>query len=331
MTAARPRAVFFGSPAFAVPALQMAAARTQLCAVVSQPDRPAGRGQAPAAPAVKLAAQALGVPIFQPEKIRTPETLATLAAFEADIFIVVAYGRILPQSLLDLPRLGPFNVHASLLPKLRGAAPIQWSIINGERETGVSIMRMEAGLDTGPVAAQRPLPIADDDTAGTLSEKLAQLGAQLLGETLPTISSGALSLVTQDEAAHTLAPLLSKADGRLDFGRPAHRVSAQARGVDPWPGATASLDGEVVRLFKPVVLPAAPPASDDVRREPGVVVGLVDSVTGGQRTPVLAVACGDSADALIGFAELQLPGRRRLPAAAVLSGRPIPAGTRLGA
>jgi methionyl-tRNA formyltransferase len=323
--------VFFGSPAFAVPSLRVAAAETELCAVVSQPDRPAGRGQASSAPAVKLAAQALGVPIFQPEKVRTPETLATLAAFAADIFIVVAYGRILPQALLDLPRLGPFNVHASLLPKLRGAAPIQWSIINGERETGVSIMRMEAGLDTGPVAARRALPIADDDTAGTLSIKLAELGARLLGETLPAITAGggALALTPQDEAAHTLAPLLSKSDGRLDFRRPARRVSAQARGVDPWPGATALLDGEVVRLFQPMVLP---PVAGAAGGEPGVVLGLTEVAGADQaaRTSVLAIACGDPDGTSIGFAELQLPGRRRLPAAAVLAGRPIPAGTRLG-
>jgi methionyl-tRNA formyltransferase len=329
MTIGRPRAVFFGSPAFAVPSLQVAAAATQLCAVVSQPDRPAGRGQASSAPAVKLAAQALGVPIFQPEKVRTPETLATLAAFEADIFIVVAYGRVLPQTLLDLPRLGPFNVHASLLPKLRGAAPVQWAIINGDHETGVSIMRMEAGLDTGPVAALRGLPIADDDTAGTLSIKLAELGAGLLRETLPAIASGALTLTPQAESAHTLAPLLSKIDGRLDFRQPARRVSAQARGVDPWPGATARLDGEVVRLFKPFVLPPAPGAAG---REPGVVLGTgeVAGADHGARIGVLAIACGDPDGTSIGFAELQLPGRRRLPVAAVLAGRPIPAGTRLG-
>ena len=156
----RLRALFFGSPAFAVPSLRVVAADTELLAVVSQPDRPAGRGREPAAPAVKVAAAALGVPVLQPEKLRTPDIAATLAAYAADVFVVVAYGRILPQGLLDLPRLGPFNVHASLLPKLRGAAPIQWSIIRGDAETGVSIMRMEAGLDTGPVAATRALPIA---------------------------------------------------------------------------------------------------------------------------------------------------------------------------
>jgi methionyl-tRNA formyltransferase len=328
MTAGRPpRAIFFGSPAFAVPSLQVVSAETQLCAVVSQPDRPAGRGQAPAAPAVKLAAAALDIPIFQPEKIRTPETLATLAAFDADIFVVVAYGRILPQAVLDLPRRGPFNVHASLLPRLRGAAPIQWAIIRGERETGVSIMRMEAGLDTGPVAAMRSLPIADDDTSGTLSVKLAELGARLLADTLPAILAGEVALTPQDEAAHTLAPPLSKADGRLHFDRPARMVSAQARGVDPWPGATALLDGEVIRLFKPVVLDPAPGTGD---QRPGVVIGFHQARVGDAPLGVLAVACGDPEGARVGFAELQLPGRRRLPAAAVLAGRPIPAGTRLG-
>ena len=175
------RAVFFGSPAFAVPSLRAVAADTTLVAVVSQPDRPAGRGQEPSPPPVKVAAAALGVPIIQPEKVRTPETEAALAAFAADIFVVVAYGRILPQRLLDLPRLGPYNVHASLLPKLRGAAPIQWSLIRGESETGVSIMRMEAGLDTGPVAAMRALPIADDDTAGTLVREAGRAGRRAAG------------------------------------------------------------------------------------------------------------------------------------------------------
>jgi methionyl-tRNA formyltransferase len=327
MTAGRrARAVFFGSPAFAIPSLAVVASETQLCAVVSQPDRPAGRGQAPAAPPVKIAAAALGVPVLQPEKLRTPETLAALAAFDADVFVVVAYGRILPQALLDLPRRGPFNVHASLLPALRGAAPIQWAIIRGQAETGVSIMRMEAGLDTGPVAAQRSLSIADDDSAGTLSVKLAELGAQLLRETLPAIVAGEVALTPQDEAAHTLAPLLSKADGRLDFNQPARLVSARARGVDPWPGATALLDGEVIRLFKPVVLGPAP----SVRTEPGVVVGFNEVKRNDETLGVLAVACSNPKDASIGFAELQLPGRRRLPAAAVLAGRPIQPGTRLG-
>src|SRR5215468_6921890 len=198
------RVVFFGSPAFAVPSLRAVAAEATLAAVVSQPDRPAGRGQAPLPPAVKVAAAALGAPVIQPETLRTPEAADALAAFGADLFVVVAYGRILPQRLLDVPRLGAWNVHASLLPRLRGAAPIQWSLIRGDSETGVSIMRMEAGLDTGPVAATRALAIADDDTAGTLSVKLANLGAGLLAETLPAIAAGRVRLTPQDHAAATL-------------------------------------------------------------------------------------------------------------------------------
>jgi len=316
----RPRAVFFGSPAFAVPCLRALAAETTVVAVVSQPDRPAGRGQAPSAPAVKRAAEALGVPILQPEKIRTPETHAALAALDADLFVVVAYGRILPQGLLDLPRLGPFNVHASLLPKLRGAAPIQWAIINGERRTGVSIMRMEAGLDTGPVAAVRALDIADDDTTGTLSARLADLGAQLLVDTLPAIVSGELVLQPQDDAAATLAPLLAKADGILNFDQRAPLVSAQARGVDPWPGATTTLNGETMKLYAPRVVDAASVEVERGRRPPGLICDVT--------ADGLLVSCADD-EQLIAFAEIQFPGKRRMPA--LVARDRLPPGTRLGA
>jgi methionyl-tRNA formyltransferase len=195
---------------------------------------------------------------------------------------------------------------------LRGAAPIQWAIIRGERASGVAVMRMEAGLDTGPVAAAREVPIADDDTTATLSLKLAAAGAPLLVETLPVILDGRVALTPQDDAAATLAPPLVKEDGRLRFDVPARAVSARARGCDPWPGATALLDGEPLRVFGPRVLPGAAGGA------PGAVVGL--------RPEGLAVAC---ADAPVAFAELQLPGRKRLPAAAVLAGRPMPPGTSL--
>jgi methionyl-tRNA formyltransferase len=318
-TGGRPRAVFFGSPAFAVPCLRAVAVATELVAVVSQPDRPAGRGQAPAAPAVKREAEALGVPVLQFEKVRTPETHAALAALKADLFVVVAYGRILPQSLLDLPRLGPFNVHASLLPKLRGAAPIQWAIINGDGQTGVSIMRMEAGLDTGPVAAMRALSIADDDTTGTLSSKLAELGAQLFTDTLPALVGGTATLQPQDDAAATLAPLLSKGDGILKFERPARLVSAQARGVDPWPGAATVLGGEPLKLFAPRVLEAAP----------GTVAPAAPGTIRDVTPDGLVVACGDAEQHVIAFGEIQFPGKRRMPAA--LARDRLRPGMRLGA
>jgi methionyl-tRNA formyltransferase len=316
---AGPRAVFFGSPDFAVPCLEVTAAATDLRAVVSQPDRPAGRGKQLHEPAVKVAARRLGVPVLQPEKIRTPEFEATLRAHAPEIFVVVAYGRILPPSLLAIPALGPWNVHASLLPRLRGAAPIQWSIIRGDSRTGVAIMRMEAGLDTGPVAAVAETAITDEDTTGSLSERLARLGADLLAETLPRIAAGQVALAAQDDAASTLAPPLEKDDGRLDFTQPARAVSARARGVDPWPGATAVLDGEAIKLYRPRVAAAGALASARVAAPPGTVLRADGDG--------LVIACGEGA---VAFGELQLPGRKRLPIGVVLNGHAIEPGTRLG-
>ncbi|HVR64150.1 MAG TPA: methionyl-tRNA formyltransferase [Polyangia bacterium] len=312
------RAVFFGSPAFAVPCLEATARVADVAAVVSQPDRPAGRGNQLTEPAVKAAARRLGLPVLQPEKIRTPAFEAELRALGADVFVVVAYGRILPQALLDLPRLGPWNVHASLLPRLRGAAPIQWAIIRGDDRTGVSIMRMEAGLDTGPVAAVAATSIGDGDTAGSLAARLSSLGAELLAATLPAIAAGGVRLQAQDDGAATLAPLLQKEDGHLDFTQPARAVSARARGVDPWPGAFAWLeqpggDRQPLKLFAPRVLAGATPGP------PGAIAGAAPEG--------LVVTCGGGAQAgagavAVAFAELQMPGRKRLPAAAALAGNP---------
>ncbi len=264
-------------------------------------------------------ARRLGVPVLQPEKIRTPDFEAALRAHAPELFVVVAYGRILPPSLLALPALGPWNVHASLLPRLRGAAPIQWSIIRGDSRTGVAVMRMEAGLDTGPVAAVAETTITEDDTTGSLSERLARLGAELLAQTLPRIAAGQVTLAVQDDAAATLAPPLEKDDGRLDFAQPARAVSSRARGVDPWPGATALLDGEVIKLYRPRVSAAGALASARVVAQPGTVLRADGDG--------LVVACGDGA---VAFGELQLPGRKRLPTGVVLNGHPIEPGTRLG-
>jgi len=305
------RVVFFGSPDFAVPSLRALAGRHEVALVVSQPDRPAGRGRAVQMPAVKEAALALGLPVEQPPKIKDPTVAERLAALAPEVFVVVAYGRILPPALLAIPRLGPWNVHASLLPKLRGAAPIQWAVIRGETRTGICIMRMEEGLDTGPVAARAELPIGEDDTAGTMAERLSVLGAELLLQTLPRIEAGSVVLEPQDHAQATLAPMLEKEHGLLDFTQPAAAVSAHARGVDPWPGASATLAGEPVKLFHPRLAAG--------QGAPGEVLGLVPAG--------LLVACGQGA---LAFAELQFPGRKRLPAAAVLAGRPIAPGTRLG-
>jgi methionyl-tRNA formyltransferase len=309
----RLRVVFFGSPEFAVPCLEAVAAEHDVLLVLSQPDRPAGRGKALTPPAVKVTAQRLGLPVEQPTALKDPALAARLAGLDPDVFVVVAYGRILPPALLAIPRHGPWNVHASLLPALRGAAPIQWAVIRGDRRTGVCIMRMEAGLDTGPVAARLEEPIGDEDTAGTLAERLSRRGAQLLVETLPRIAAGAVTIEPQDHSQATLAPLLKKEDGVLDFRQPAPAVSAHARGVDPWPGAMTVLAGEVLKLFRPRVVAGAPDAA------PGQVLGVQEAG--------LVVACGQGA---VAFGELQLPGRKRLPAPAVLAGHPIPAGTILG-
>ncbi|MGO9290779.1 MAG: methionyl-tRNA formyltransferase [Polyangia bacterium] len=304
------RVIFFGSPAFALPSLRSMAGEHQVLAVVSQPDRPAGRGKKLQPPPVKELALRLGLPVQQPTKLRDGALAKELSALQPDVFVVVAYGRILPPDLLAVPKLGAWNVHASLLPRYRGAAPIQWAVIRGETKTGVSVMRMEEGLDTGPVAAWEEEPIRDDDTAGTLAERLALLGSKLLVETLPRIADGSVTLQVQDETGATLAPLMKKEDGYLDLGAPARAVSAQARGVDPWPGATVFLVDQPVKVFGARVI--------EGQGAPGEVQGLVPQG--------LAVACGGGA---VAFAELQMPGRKRLPAAAVLAGHPIPVGTRL--
>ena len=305
------RIVFFGSPEFAVPSLAMVAQVHEVVGVVTQPDRPAGRGAKLQPPAVKVLAGGLGLSVLQPLKLRDGVLAAELAARRPDVFVVVAYGRILPPDLLVVPRLGPWNVHASILPNYRGAAPIQWAVIRGETETGVSIMRMEAGLDTGPVAALLREPIRADDTAGSLAARLAPVGARLLVETLPRIADGTVEPRQQDHTVATLAPPLTKPDGRLDFRQPAAVVSARARGVDPWPGATVRLDGEPAKVFLPTLLPG--------QGQPGEVLGL--------RPQGLAIACGTG---VIAFSEIQLPGRKRMPAQALLAGHPIPAGTILG-
>jgi len=278
--------------------------------VVSQPDRPAGRGKQLQPPPVKVLAMRLGLPVEQPTKLRDGVLAKILTALQPDVFVVVAYGRILPPDLLAVPKLGAWNLHASLLPKYRGAAPIQWAVIRGESKTGVCVMRMEEGLDTGPVAASLEESIRDDDTAGTLADRLATRGSQLLAASLLRIADGTVTPRVQDEAGATLAPLMKKEDGYLDLGANARVVSAQARGVDPWPGATVFLGGEPVKVFGPRVIGG--------QGAPGEIQGLAPQG--------LAVACGEGA---VAFAELQMPGRRRMPAAAFLAGHPIPAGERL--
>jgi methionyl-tRNA formyltransferase len=229
------RVLFYGTPAFALPTLYALLNRHRVVAAVTQPDRPAGRGQRAQAPPVKVAALEHGIPVLQPARLRDPAWPARLAAHAADVAVVVAFGQLLPPAVLAVPPRGSINVHASLLPRYRGAAPVAWAIIRGERETGITTFQMDEGMDTGPVLLQRSTAIGPEETAGELAERLAGLGAALLLETLDRLDS--LVPRAQDAMTATLAPRLRKEDGLLDWTEPAAALAARVRGVNPWPGA----------------------------------------------------------------------------------------------
>ncbi len=237
------RVVFLGTPDFAVPSLDALVQQHQVAAVFTQPDRPKGRGNQLAESPVKLAAMRLGIPLHQPERIRRAPNPELLLELGADVMVVVGYGQIIPQSIIDIPPHGILNVHASLLPKYRGAAPIQWAIANGETETGVTIMRIDAGLDTGDMLLKQTLPVLTDQTAPELNACLAPLGAELLLETMRQISAGTAHAEKQDDALATLAPILKKEDGLIDWRRPAETIYNRLRGFTPWPGAYTTYRG----------------------------------------------------------------------------------------
>jgi methionyl-tRNA formyltransferase len=304
------RVVFLGVPEFAVPSLRAVAAAHQVVAVVTQPDRPQGRGQRLAPPAVKVVALERGLSVLQPEKLRQ-DVRDELTALAPDLFVVVAYGKLLSRRMLAIPRLGCVNVHASLLPRYRGAAPIQWAIVRGEARSGVTIMRLDEGMDTGPILLQREVALAADETASSLHDRLAPLGAEALLVALEGVAAGTLQSTPQPESGVTLAPMLAKEDGRVDFTRPAAEVDCWIRGMDPWPGAFSALDGERLKLF---------------RSRRAVGVGRPGEVLAVDSRGLL-VACGSDA---IFVGELQLAGRKRLSTTALLAGRPIPTGTLLG-
>lgn len=229
---------FMGTPSFALPSLKaLIAAGHDICLVVTQPDRPAGRGRVPTPPPVKLAAQTHGLPILQPEKVGEPTVISALQAAQPEAIVVVAYGQLLPKSILTLPPYGCLNLHASLLPKFRGAAPIPWALIRGETVTGVTIMHMEARMDAGPILMQQSEPIGPRDTAGTLGERLAVLGAELLCRTLDQVDRGTVQSIPQDEQLATYAPKLAPSDTHLDWTREARALDCLIRGLCPAPGA----------------------------------------------------------------------------------------------
>jgi methionyl-tRNA formyltransferase len=246
----QPTIVFMGSPEFALPTLRALAEHYPVAGVVTQPDRPAGRGRALAPPPVKQLAQELGLPVIQPERLRQPEAMEQLRQWAPDLIVVAAFGQILRPAVLDLPSFGCANVHASLLPRWRGAAPVNAAILHGDTQSGVTIMRMDPGVDTGPMLSQRAEDIRPDDTAGSLAERLAALGAGLLLETLPAYLSGELQPRPQEEAAASYAPMLKKDDGALDFTRPAVELERRVRAFNPWPGAYIVWQGQPLKIHR---------------------------------------------------------------------------------
>jgi len=244
------KVVFMGSPDFALPTLQALNQQYEVVGVVTQPDRASGRGRALKAPPVKLLAQELNIPVIQPEKLRQPEAMEQLRAWAPDLIVVAAFGQILRKDVLDLPPYGCINVHASLLPRWRGAAPINAAILHGDEETGVTIMKMDVGLDTGPMLSQRAIRLTQEDTAGSVFETLSQLGAGLLIETLPDYLSGTLQPMPQPEEGMTYAPMLKKEEGRLDFTHPAAELERRVRAFNPWPGAYMDFDGANLKVHR---------------------------------------------------------------------------------
>ncbi len=248
-----PRIVFMGSPDFAVPILEALAIYYPVVGVVTQPDRPAGRGGALKSPAVKRAALHLGLPMIQPERLREPEAMQHLRDWAPGLIVVAAFGQILRPVVLDMPKLGCLNIHGSLLPRWRGAAPIQAAILAGDVETGITLMKMDPGVDTGMILSQRSLPIAPDDTAGTLFARLAPLGADLLLETLPRYISGELQPQPQPAEGITYAPMLKKEAGLLDFTQPAAALERRVRALDPWPGAWFVWNNQPMKVLRTTV------------------------------------------------------------------------------
>jgi methionyl-tRNA formyltransferase len=310
-----PSIVFMGTPDFALPSLEaLIDLGASILLVVSQPDRPKGRGRKVVAPPTKRMALDRGLRIYQPESVRSAEVVERIGVLKPECVVVVAYGQLLPVSLLGIPSLGAVNVHASLLPKYRGPAPIQWALIQGEATTGVTTMFMAEGMDTGELLLQREIAIQPDDTATTLHDRLAHEGADLLVATLEGLKRGDLQARPQDESRATYAPLLSKEDGRVDWYEDAKRICCRIRGLDPWPGGFTQWEGRRLKLFGCRVLPHLSQAS------PGTVIAVTDEG--------VQVATGEG---VILVETLQLEGRRPLSVRDFVRGHPLQAEAVFGA
>lgn len=303
--------VFMGTPDLAAQVLEALIQDGQeVCLAVTQPDRMKGRGRKVVMTPVKECALSHGIPVFQPRKVKDPDAVARLKEENPDLIVVAAFGQILSQEVLDIPKYGCVNVHTSLLPKYRGAAPIQWAIMDGETKTGVTIMQMDAGLDTGDILLQEEMEISPDETAGSLTDKLAKMGGRLLVKALPMIENGTVHPVVQRDKPTRYAKMLKKEMGDLDWSRPAVELERLVRGLDPWPGAYTYYNGKLLKIWGSELSKA-----DPLGKDPGTVV----QVTGDR----IVVATGDGSLALT---EVQLAGKKRMPVRAFLLGCRIKAG-----
>ncbi len=303
----KPRAAFMGTPAFAVPCLEALLDVADVRLVVTQPDKPQGRGLLLAPPPVKVLAASRGLRVFQPPRVRDGALRVELAALELDFALVVAYGRILPEDVLSAPRLGCVNVHGSLLPRFRGAAPIQWAVVAGDRETGVCLMQMDAGMDTGPELSRRVVAIGENETAGELAERLAELSATLIREEVPRFARGELSPRAQPSEGATHARMLVKSDGALDFSQGAQAVHDRVRGLSPWPGAFTALGACRIKVH----------ATRVVAREG--VCGPAGTVLAADEAGIV-VSCGQGS---LCIQSLQAEGKKQMGAGLFLAGRPV--------
>lgn len=313
--------IFMGTPDFAVSALDALCADGQeVVLAVTQPDRQKGRGRKVIQTPVRICAEKWGVPVFQPARIREPEAIERIRSLAPDLIVVAAFGQILPQELLDIPRLGCVNIHASLLPRLRGAAPIQWAVINGDKETGITLMQMDAGLDTGDILFQEKIPIGPAETGESLYEKLAKLGGEMIVRHLPAIAAGQVTPVPQDDERSSYAPMLRKEMGQIRWSQPADVIERTLRGMLPWPGAYTMLDGHVLKVWRAEKRQLSDPPVREMAAGREAVPGEVL----GSDKKALYVMTGEGALALL---EVQAEGKKRMGTDAFLRGTRVEPGT----